>query len=60
MDKGRIIGMRERDGFMQRVPAKEREVSIGGTCWGMKDCQKSSIGTGSLEKNINKTCSASC
>ena len=59
VDTGRIVGMRERAGFMQGVPAKKWEVSIGGTCWGMKDCQKSSAGTVSLENSINKICSAS-
>lgn len=54
-----MVGMRERDGFLQGDPAKKWEVAIGGTCWGTKDCHKSSIGTVSFEKNFNKICSAS-
>lgn len=31
VDTARIIGMRERDGYVQGVPAKKWEVSIEGT-----------------------------
>lgn len=55
---GRTVGMRERDGFRQGVPAKKWEVSVGGTCWGMKDGQKPSTGTASSEKRSNEICGA--